>query len=342
MRPNPMVFVCGVPRSGTTLLQRVLNHHPELAVANDTHFIPRALERTDPRLVDQAVAGVELELTDGLADNVLQYHRFRRLGIAPDRFREIRDASPTYQALVGRLYDEFALQAGKSLAGEKTPDYVRRIDLLHGLFPDARFVHIIRDGRDTALSLMQWATPVKGPGRLGLWSAQPLACSALWWAWMVRSAREQVQSMGDIEYLEVRYEQLCLAPDVVAREITNFLGLEFREAMLHYYRGRAKENARGLSAKSAWLAPQVGLRDWRNDMNADQAELFEALAGEELEQLGFERAFDRIGNRTLDIAAECRLWWQENFRPIQKTARDAELTGGLPLAAGNPKGTQVR
>ncbi len=45
-RGNPYLFVGGCPRSGTTLLQRMLDHHPELALANDSHFIPRALEKT--------------------------------------------------------------------------------------------------------------------------------------------------------------------------------------------------------------------------------------------------------------------------------------------------------
>ena len=69
---------------------------------------------------------------------------------------------------------------GKPLAGEKTPDYARNLPLLHSLFPWAKFVHLIRDGRNVALSTLEWANEGKGPGRIGLWQEEPVAvCS--WW-----------------------------------------------------------------------------------------------------------------------------------------------------------------
>jgi len=70
-----------------------------------------------------------------------------------------RVQTATYREFVTALYDTFAHQNGKPLAGEKTPDYVRRLPLLHALFPWSRSVHIVRDGRNVALSLIDWATP---------------------------------------------------------------------------------------------------------------------------------------------------------------------------------------
>ena len=64
---NPFVFVVGCPRSGTTLLQRMLNNHPMLAVANDTHFIPRCLEKLLPAAVRDVTLGRDQLLTSALA-----------------------------------------------------------------------------------------------------------------------------------------------------------------------------------------------------------------------------------------------------------------------------------
>src|SRR5690606_2697464 len=78
---NPALFVVGCPRSGTTLLQRMLDHHPQLAVANDTHFVPRCLEKHAPQAIELAVTGDDISLTSELVEEVRTYHRFPRLGI---------------------------------------------------------------------------------------------------------------------------------------------------------------------------------------------------------------------------------------------------------------------
>ena len=75
MQQNPYVFVVGCPRSGTTLLQRILTHHPLLEVVNDSHFIPRALKGERDEL-DHT-----MPLTAELAERAITYHRFHRLGI---------------------------------------------------------------------------------------------------------------------------------------------------------------------------------------------------------------------------------------------------------------------
>src|SRR5437867_13397051 len=73
MNQNPYLFVVGCPRSGTTLLQRMLDGHPQLAVANDTHFIPKAIGQVDP--------GVDPPMTPALLQAVREYKRFPRLGL---------------------------------------------------------------------------------------------------------------------------------------------------------------------------------------------------------------------------------------------------------------------
>src|SRR3989442_11874656 len=111
---NPYVFVVGCPRSGTTLLQRMLDAHPDLAIANDTHFIPRALGNDDGS-----------DLSAPVIDRVVSYKRFARLGIDEVTARQLGAGATTYSQYVSRLYDELATRRGKPYAGEKTPDYVR-------------------------------------------------------------------------------------------------------------------------------------------------------------------------------------------------------------------------
>lgn len=300
MQQNPFVFVVGCPRSGTTLLQRMLDSHPELAVANDTHFIPRALGAAPVAEIPQ--------LSEGLVQAVVGYRRFPRLGIANDVALRLARGAGTYPEFVARLYAEFARMHGKRLGGEKTPDYVRHLPLLHRLFPWAKIVHIIRDGRDVALSTLEWANEHKGPGKYELWRAEPLAVCALWWRWQVLAGRQWAGDRGPDVYREVRYDELVARPEEVLRELTDFLGLDYAPQMAEFHVGRQRDEP-GLSAKNAWLPPTPGLRDWRSGLSADELQLFDALAGDLLAELGLERGADEPSPATAARAAHCRRLW---------------------------------
>ena len=306
---NPYVFVVGCPRSGTTLLQRMLDSHPRLAVANDSHFVPRAL----------APSGAEgdVPLTGELVDRVLAYHRFERLGLSEAAARAAAARATTYAGFVSELYSEHARLHGKELAGEKTPDYVRYLPLLHALFPHARVIHIVRDGRDVALSTLEWATEQKGPGKFALWRDEPVAVCALWWSWQVGSGRREGGHLGPELYREVRYEDLVADPEATLRSLAGFLDLPFAPEMVSFSAGKTKSDAK-LSAKSAWLPATPGLRDWRRDMAADDFELFEAIAGDLLSELRYERNLDEVAPVAAATARECEAWWNAEMAARQE------------------------
>ncbi|MBA2442463.1 MAG: sulfotransferase [Rubrobacter sp.] len=298
---SPYLFAVGCPRSGTTLLQRMLDSHPWLAVANDSHFIPRVIKYVP--------VGVDPLLTPELADEVRGYRRFYRLGLPGDAVRRAEERSRTYGEFVGALYEEYGGLHGKPLAGEKTPDYVRHLPRLHALFPGARVLHIIRDGRDVALSTLKWANESKGPGRLALWQEEPVAVCALWWRWLVGTGRRDGGGMRADRYHEIKYEELVARPEETLRGNAEFLEVPFAKEMLSYHEGRTRDEP-GISAKKAWLPPTTGLRDWSTQMTERDLELFEALAGDLLSELGYERAVEAVSAETARVADRCREWWQ--------------------------------
>lgn len=297
-RRSPYVFVVGCPRSGTTLLQRMLDHHPLLAVANDTHFIPRAI---DPE-------GGDVPLTPGIVDRVLAYHRFPRLGLPEHAVRRAAAGSGSYADFVSALYEMLASRRSKALGGEKTPDYVRHLPLLNRLFPWTRFLHIVRDGRDVALSALEWASPTKGPGRFALWRDDPVAVCALWWRWQVSLGVDGGRDASG-RYLEVRYEDLVTDPGRIMGDVCRFLDLPFAPETVSFHVGREREGPR-LSAKSAWRPPTPGLRDWRAQMPGGDVALFEALAGDVLSDLGYERTTGTPSTALRARADRYREWWE--------------------------------
>ena len=333
---NPFLFVVGCPRSGTTLLQRMLDAHPQLAVANDTHFIPRALEAVLPRSSEDETASSNASVLPELVSWVRGYYRSARLGLDDESFQQAAVDAHSYREFVSLLYGQFARKHGKELGGEKTPDYVRHLPLLHRLFPWARSVHLIRDGRDVALSIVEWACRdgrQKGPAKLALWREEPVATSALWWEWQVRSGRRSRSVLPPGTYLEVRYETLVADPEATLRSVVNFLGLPFSGRMLSFNDGKVRHEE-GLSAKKAWLPPTPGLRDWQTQMKPKDVELFEALAGDLLSELDYPRSSERISSRTREVAERYRRWWEENVKSPNGSLPRAPTPGpAFPLGS---------
>jgi len=304
---NPFVFVVGCPRSGTTLLQRMLDNHPQLAVAYDTLFIPAA------------VRGNKLKnppVTPELVERVRTFKRFSRFGLGAETLDQLAPEASDYAHLVSLLYDAFARLHGKPLGGEKSPGYVRHMPMLQALFPEARFVHLVRDGRDVALSLLDWGkgkNSPKGPARkYRLWAHSPLGVCALWWVRKAGQGRLDAQRLPSGRLLEVRYEALVADPAPELRKIAAFLGLDYTDDMVNFHVGKTRETP-GLSAKTAWLPATGGIRDWRRSMPDRDVELFEALAGDLLSGFGYERRFPEIGKATASLARELRLAWDEEL-----------------------------
>lgn len=324
---DPRLYVVGCPRSGTTLLQRMLDHHSQLAVANDTHFVVRAIEKHAAARIPQILTGERLPLDRSLIDGVLGYHRFARLGLPAESVERAAAASEDYRSFVAHLYTVYAASHDKPYGGEKTPDFVRRLPLLAALCPDSRFVHIVRDGRDVALSTLDWAHERKGPGKWALWQQDPVVASGLWWSWQVGAGRLAGEALGD-RYHELRYEDLIAEPTAELRRITEAIGLPFERNMLDYHRGRERSRP-GRSAKQNWLRPTAGLRDWRTQLPETDLAAFEAVAATELRAAGYELQFDSTAPATARRISEPLVWW-ERFLDRRRRKERRRIALGEP------------
>src|SRR5260370_28441574 len=187
---NPFLFTVGCARSGTTLLQRILDVHPELAIVHEPHWIPLFLR--DGAGVTPGGA-VTAELLPRLLEHKRFRKRFAKVGIARKQLKGLlkTGAPVSYARFVSGLFDLYGQLQGKPLVGDKTPRYVQNMRTLHALWPGARFVHLLRDGRDVCLSAVNWKE--KGAalaGRFSTWAEHPVTTAAVWWKSRVRLGRE--------------------------------------------------------------------------------------------------------------------------------------------------------
>ncbi|MFQ5797041.1 MAG: sulfotransferase [Candidatus Bipolaricaulia bacterium] len=303
---NPFLFIVGCPRSGTTLLKRIVDAHPQIAITGHGPKIIRWFERRE---------GLTPEgfITPELAEKgpILKF-------MSPQEFsglvRQMLDAGRpiSYASLISHMLDRCAEARGKRFVGHKAMSTghkvrsrVRQIPTLHSLWPQAKFVHIIRDGRDVCLSVMDWRKAGSLAEGFATWTEDPVTTAALWWGWQVRLAREDGSALGPELYCEIRYEALVIHPEAECRALCAFLGVPYNGAMIRFHEGRMKTDP-GLDAKHAWLPPTPGLRDWRKQMPPEDVERFEAAAGDLLDELGYPRGAQDLSPKTVEYAAQFR------------------------------------
>ena len=278
---NPYLFVVGAARSGTTLLQRMLDAHPLLAVVNETYWLPRKYWERAELTQDEAV-------TPALFPLLLDSPKLERMGFGETDLRRIAgDGAPIrYVDFVRRLFDEYAARQGKQPVGDKTPGYVRRMAWLHELWPEARLVHIIRDPRDVCLSMVDWRGGERTAGQFGTWQLDRVVSSALYWRYSVAMGRETGVALGAQVYFEARYEDLVTSTESELGRLCEFLGIQFDAAMQNYHVGRARPKP-GRSSKAQWHPPTTGLRDWTTQLAAHAIAAIEVAVGELLGELGY-------------------------------------------------------
>ena len=308
MSENPYVFIVGCPRSGTTLLRRVVDAHPQIAITPETQWIPRLFKRRKG-LSPQGL------VTPKLIDKLIAHRRFLLLGIGRDELvtlLKVREPI-SYADFVGGLFDLYGKARGKQLVGDKTSGYVRNLRALHELWPAARFVHVIRDGREVCLSVMSWSKVDRATGFFQSWDDDPVSTAALWWACNVRFGREIGQMLGPKLYYEIRYDLLVAHPAEECAKLCDFLDVHYSDAMPKFYENRPAV-ADEVEADHAWLPITSGLREWRSQMSELDVARFEAAAGDLLENLGYERAAKNLQPYAVQYAYEFRRAFAEDAR----------------------------
>jgi hypothetical protein len=291
----PVPFIVGVGRSGTTLLRMMLDSHPDLAVPPETHFIPQFIQasgklRYTPTTLTRAIVHDERR-------------RWNDFGIDEGELLEaMRAVHPlnTPDALRA-FYRHYAAKHGKHRWGDKTPDYVRKMKKIQNTLPEARYIHVIRDGRDAGLSQNS---------RIAKRGKNPVPPKEMARRWRKRIVKSRIDAEEVEHYLEVRYEDIITDTESVLRRVCAHIEIDYDRAMLSYHERaseRLQEMAGALPAKKGRPEREAGERVaahamttkppdaervavWKRDMSAEENAEFEVAAGYLLDDLGYETA----------------------------------------------------
>jgi hypothetical protein len=309
--PNhrPLTVVNGCPRSGTSVLSTLLAGRLDAALTPETHFIPLftpylrlwgglKTPRQRERLIRAIYGFTEIRTvrTKGRGLDIERMRPYLLLATAESAPMIARDCD-SYPAIVEALLDDYRARHEGALVVEKTAYYSPvPWQQIAEVLPSAKFLHVIRDGRDVALS---WRKTWFGPKTIAL-------CAELWAA-HIRAGLEWERIHPERSF-RVRYEELVAFTENVLADIAAYLGVPLlanpvEQSSVEWLGELAdhehmKNLGKPINTTSA--------NRWRNGMDPQDVATFEAIAGDELEAVGYERSLPRRAARRNGAPARAR------------------------------------
>jgi len=275
IRRDPF-FILGAPRSGTSLIARMLNSHSDIAVPDETKIfqtfvplLPLYGDLRQPGRLQRLVA------------DVVAWRWVRRLP-NPPRVDDVmeRVARPELGGVFEAVLSVWAEQQGKACWGDKTPNNLYFWPFIEASFPRAAVIHIVRDGRDVALSQIE--APF-GP--------KTFATAAERWVACVKQIRAIGERFGSNRYIEVHYEDLLSRPHATMTHVLQLLGWPFDPGVLQFHldaRPVETDAVNDVNIQRPLLTENSG--KWKSVVDRRKIEVFESIGGAMLEACGYARA----------------------------------------------------
>ncbi|HEX2729492.1 MAG TPA: sulfotransferase [Rubrobacteraceae bacterium] len=316
----PTFFIVGRAKSGTSWLMRILNSHPDILCRGEGKFFGRQYMRDN----QEQVKLQPTSLYGAIADS-----EYLRAWVERSVWAEDEDVEEHLANLTSLATNYFLARrlskVGKRIVGDKTPfTGMEVVEEIKEIRPDAKLIHIIRDGRDVAISAIHhmWnharheggihdLTPEELAKREAyrsdpqaflasgesIFTGRQLYGTAKNWAEMVRRAMEDGPKLLGENYTEVRYEDLLEEPEPEVRRLLGFLDADAREPVVNRcierasFERRTKGRERGQEDSKDFMRKGIA-GDWKNVFNEEDKRAFKEAAGDLLVELGYEENQD--------------------------------------------------
>jgi hypothetical protein len=297
------IFIVGVSRSGTTLMRRILDRHPRVAIATENHYLGHLVAWEGARHYFRRVG----DLRDDAA-----VRRLVELIYSGDlqRRSRLRELSPYWRWLTERVPRQdieayllasdrtergvfeaflriYADRRGKAIMGEKTPAHLAYVETLLDWFPDARVVHCMRDPRAIHVSELRrrgehasrfpYRQLVLVPALL-----EGFVLLQVVWTWAVAVGRHRTFARRHADrYRLLRFEDLVTRPEATLIDLCAFLGVELEPRMLEQ-----KVTSKGALVGTTGFDAGAAER-WRAVIRPGAQRVIERLLGRRLEEMGY-------------------------------------------------------
>jgi len=257
---NPIV-IGGCPRSGTTLLRSLIGIHPEIASPMNEYNILMWIKNKD------------------ILNSVFDF--------STKEINELKTKNKDLIQFGENVLKLFMQKEGKNLVALKHPFHILIIDELFRCFPNMRFIHVIRDGRDVSCSLRTHPKRKMVKGEIVQNTAKnPFSWCIRRWVSCINQGKKWRKSN---RYIEVKYEDLVNNSVNTVEKIFKFLGLKMisEDKILNFYKYEKDEkHLQNIEVGKPIYRKTIGR--WKNDMTEKEKEMFKLMAGDVLIKFGYE------------------------------------------------------
>lgn len=275
------IFIIGSERSGTTLVLAILACHPRIAVPEVTWYYPRFrpyVHTYGDLNIDENFQSFAYEMAYGLRVPFWRMPDINPATFGIDILKRAAEIERSFAGIFAAMFERYAGHVGKPRWGEKTPGNIYYIDKILEDFPNAQFVYIYRDCRDTSAEFIDSQFgPTNAYSAAEMWRDGQMA------------AKPFRQSLGSDQWFNLKYEEFVRDPVSHLRSLCDFLGEEYDDALMEFHttpvakrRGKTKDNwalAHPISDR------HVGI--YKNLLSLHQQRVISWVAGEPMRELGY-------------------------------------------------------
>lgn len=273
------LFIVGASRSGTTLLRLMLNAHPRLAVPHEFKYFREVREYASPE-------AWRAEFDDAsyteLVDNFLaaREHIFDEIGIVNVKRKILADPERTIRGpyrVGAQTWMEFY---GKSRWGEKTPFNLFYVDLLLDMFPEAKFIYVVRDPRAVVTSM----------NTIEYFSDDSVINALNWKTGAGEAYHNFVSAIPEASRMKMSYEQLATDPADTLGRLCTFAGEQYDDSMLSFYRDSKRYMNPVIRTENVTkTVTSTSIERWREHLSKSEVAMIEHVCADEMKLHGYDR-----------------------------------------------------
>jgi len=276
---NPPVFILGVQRSGTTLLRLILNSHSHIAIPEEAEFLRPIIKK---KYLYNEISKKDLKKIYNYLKNSPYYALWNYDSSKFLNWLEKQSSIPLRE-FIHNLFMSYAESESKIRWGDKTPSLFRKLRLLYKLFPSAKFIHIVRDGRDVFDSWRKLDP-----------SKNNVVVVSLEWQYKLYKIENFLKILPENSKYTIRYEDLLIEPEETVMKICNFIEMEFESRMLNFYMQSKYYIGNHHSSLIFQPINPGNLFKWKKNLTETELKVFNYLAGNYLRKYGYQIASKKM------------------------------------------------
>ena len=283
----PFFFIIGRPRSGTTLLKSLFDAHPNIIIPNEFPVIIDLYNKYG-KITKWNLKQLEDFYNDVFKVRKIEYNKIDKEKLYADLMSCVGNTN--YQNIIKTLYLSLRSEFPKYeilLFGDKDPLYSMYIIELLKIFPEAKYIHIVRDYRDQVLSMI----------KKELYDVPSVSIFAYQWKRSLKMMNKMKEKYPE-KFITIKYEEFIQQPKPALKNICKFLNIPFDENVFNYHNKKGLYSDLDSDGRLSKIQDNIlnpintkRLNAWKTELNKKSIKIADITVGKYAEMYGYERVY---------------------------------------------------